>query len=194
MFTNGSAIDWDWIDTYPNKIVLVFSIDAIGKPAEYIRVGTDWPIVEQNFRRAQSHPKVEVRVNITASAYNYYYIGDVIDFLIPQWPSVVSIGTPQELHLREPVIPIGHRDTIISKLTTAVENIKQAEIESGQKAHVTNAVVALITNLKTQPWDKKCYSQFRDFVINMDKIKRIHVDDYCKNIADMLAEQLVEIF
>jgi len=194
MFTNGSAIDWEWIDAYPGKIVLVFSIDAIGKPAEYIRAGTDWPVVEQNFRRAQSHSKVEVRVNITASVYNYYYISDIINFLIPQWPSVLLIGTPQELHLIEHVIPIDHRDIIIARLETTIQNIQQAEIESGQKSHVTNAIMALITNLETQPWDKKYYNEFRDFVIKMDKIKRIQIADYCENVADMLSEHPVEIF
>ena len=194
MFTNGSAIDWDWVDAYPNKIVLVFSIDAIGKPAEYIRVGTDWPVVEQNFLRAQSHPKVEVRVNITASVYNYYYMCDVIDFLIPQWPSVVSIGTPHEPHFREHVIPTDHRDVIIARLEATVKNIQQAKIESGQKAHVTNAVIALISSLQTQPWDKKQYNEFRDFVIKMDRTKRIQINDYCKNVADMLSKQPVEIF
>ena len=193
IFTNGSAIDWDWIDAYSNKIVLVFSIDAIGKPAEYIRFGTDWSVVEQNFRRAQLHPKVEVRVNITASAYSYYYMSDVINFLIPHWPSVLSIGIPHELHFREHVIPVDHRNVIISRLEAAVNNVQQAEIEFGQKMHITNALTSLITNLRTQPWDEKYYNEFRDFVIKMDSTKHIRIGDYCENIANMLFKQPIEI-
>jgi sulfatase maturation enzyme AslB (radical SAM superfamily) len=128
MFTNGSAVDWEWVDSYPGKIVLVFSIDAVGRAAEYIRFGTDWAVVEQNLQKARTHPKVELRVNITMSAYNFHYVNDVIDLLTPDWPAVVSFGIPDELHFRESIIPIKHRDKIIEKMQKSLENIQQAEI------------------------------------------------------------------
>jgi len=188
MFTNGSAVDWEWIDSYPGKIVLVFSIDAVGRAAEYIRFGTDWSVVEQNLQKARTHAKVELRVNITMSAYNFSYINDVIDLLTPNWPAVVSFGVPDELHFKESVIPSNHRDNIIVKLQKSLENIQQATIESGQKSHATNALTFVINNLQTQPWDQKSFEKFQNFVVSMDQVKKIHISDYCSDVADMLVE------
>jgi organic radical activating enzyme len=188
MFTNGSAVDWEWIDSYPGKIVLVFSIDAVGRAAEYIRFGTDWSVVEQNLQKARTHAKVELRANITMSAYNFSYINDVINLLIPNWPAVVSFGVPDELHFKESVIPSKHRDNIIVKLQKSLENIQQATIESGQKSHATNALTSVINNLQTQPWDHESFVKFQNFVVSMDQVKKIHISDYCSDVADMLAE------
>ena len=193
LFTNGSAVDWDWVDQYPGKIVMVFSIDAVEKPAEYIRFGTDWTIVEQNLQRAQDHPSVELRVNITQTVYNYYYISDIIDFLIPRWPSVVSFGLPQESHFQEHVVPIKYRKEIISKLVKSVKKIQQADIETGQKSHATNALNSLITNFQSHAWNLDAYNTFKKFVNSMDRVKHINIRDYCEFVADMLSEQPVEI-
>jgi sulfatase maturation enzyme AslB (radical SAM superfamily) len=188
MFTNGSAVDWSWIDSYPGKIVLVFSIDAVGRAAEYIRFGTDWTVIEQNFQKARAHPNVELRVNITLSAYNLNYVKDVVKLLTPNWPGVVSFGIPHQLHFRESVIPIKHRDKIIVGLQSSVIEIQQAEIESGQKSHAVNALTSIINNLQTQPWDYTLYKEFQKFVSDMDRVKHLQIRDYCADVADMLAE------
>jgi hypothetical protein len=188
MFTNGSAVDWEWIDSYPGKIVLVFSLDAVGRAAEYIRLGTDWSVVEQNFQRARDHSKVELRVNITLSAYNLNYVRDVVDLLTPKWPHVVSFGIPHQPHFRENIIPVSYRDKIIVSLQSCVIALQQAEIESGQKSHAVNALSSMINSLQTQPWDNSGYREFQKFVSDMDRVKRIYVSDYCADIAAMLEE------
>ena len=188
MFTNGSAVDWEWVDSYPGKIVLVFSIDAVGRAAEYIRFGTEWPVVEQNLQKARNHPNVELRVNITLSAYNLNYINDVIELLTPNWPEVVSFGIPHQSHFKEVVIPIKHRRKIIVGLQSSVISIQQAEIELGQKSHAVNALTSIINNLQTQPWDYTLYKEFQKFVSDMDRVKHLQIRDYCADVADMLAE------
>jgi hypothetical protein len=193
LFTNGSAVDWDWVDQYPGKIILVFSIDAVGKPAEYIRFGTEWAIVEQNLQRAHDHPNVELRVNITQTVYSYYYISDIIDLLVPCWPSVVMFGLPQESHFQEHVVPSKYREEIILKLSKSVKKIQQADIESGQKSHATNALNSLISNLQSHPWNLNAYNTFKKFVSDMDRVKHVNIRDYCEFVADVLSEQPVEI-
>ena len=186
MFTNGSYIDWNWVNDYAGKITMVFSIDAVGRPAEYIRFGTVWEEVHANFIRAQQHPKIQLRVNITASVYNYNYISDIIDLLVTDWPAVVTFGTPRLTYLLERVIPTAQRSNTIAKLKQSVEKIQQAEIESGQKANATNALNSIINNLQTQPWDNTEYNKLCDFVKRMDRVKKISVKDYCKDLYEML--------
>jgi len=175
MFTNGSHVDWNWVDAYPGRITMVFSIDAVGPAAEYVRYGTDWPVVLANFRRAQAHAKIELRVNITMSVYNYHLIPDVINLLIPQWPIVVSFGQPRQLYLTEVAVPPAQRPELIQQLQTAVDQLLAANIEICQQQNAANALGAVIANLKQPNFNAEQFGQLREFVAKMDQVKRISV-------------------
>ena len=177
MFTNGSHVDWPWVDRYAGRIAMVFSIDAVGQAAEYVRYGTDWPVVLKNYCQAQAHPKVDLRVNITMSAYNYHLIDSVIELLAPQWPSVVSFGVPRQAHLTEAAIPVKHRAELIKSLQHAVSRLLLAEIESDQKHNAVNAVRSVIANLEQPNFDPAQFDRLREFVHNMDQVKRINIVD-----------------
>ena len=177
MFTNGSHVDWNWVNSYSGKITMVFSIDAVGKPAEYVRPGTDWSVVHDNFTRAQQHPKIELRVNVTTSIYNYHLIEDVIDMLLPHWPSVVNFGRPNEPHLREASVPELNRLALIESLEKCVKKLWLAKIEHGQKHNAINAVNTIVNNLKKIPFDPECYKQIKQFIKSMDQVKRLNIAD-----------------
>ena len=74
-----------------------------------------------------------------------------------------------------------------------MEKIQQANIESGQKSHATNALKSLISNLQSHPWNPDAYNKFKSFVNSMDQVKHVNIRDYCEFVADMLSEQPVEI-
>ena len=194
MFTNGSAVDWNWVDNYAGIITMVFSIDAVGRPAEYIRFGTEWEEVKNNLYRAMNHPKIETRVNITTSVYNYYHIIDVIELLVQRWPNVVSFGTPKETHFLESAIPLTYRRTIVERLSSAIFKIQKATIESGQKSNATNALKSIVNNLLEQPWNHNEHQILCNFVAKMDQVKKINVSDYDDFLSAVLTEQPVEIF
>jgi sulfatase maturation enzyme AslB (radical SAM superfamily) len=177
MFTNGSHVDWDWVDAYPGKITMVFSIDAVGPPAEYVRVGTNWSIVNSNFVKAQTHPKIQLRVNITTSVYNYHLIEGVIDLLTPQWPTVVSFGTPHQLYMRESVVPVETRKELIQSLERCIDKIWQSQIESGQQHNAVNAIQSIINNFNQLSFDADLFQQLRQFVKSMDQVNRINIVD-----------------
>ena len=177
MFTNGSHVDWPWVDRYAGKITMVFSIDAVGTAAEYVRFGTNWNQVHLNFVQAQQHAKIELRVNITMSAYNYHLIDSVIELLAPQWPAVVSFGVPRQAHFTEVVVPTQHRAELIESLQRAVNRLLSADIESGQQHNAVNAVRSVIANLEQPNFDPEQFSRLRDFVHRMDQVKRINVKD-----------------
>lgn len=185
-FTNGSSLDHDLIASFPGKFTLVFSFDAVGQPAEYIRFGTDWPKVLSNFNQARSIKNVEIRVNITTSVYNFYYFPDVIDLLVSNWPAVVSFGPAMEEHFSEKVIPIKFRHRLIERLETSVAQLLTANIEKDQKSNAVNAVNTIINNLKTLPYDPELHDQFKDYVNTIDTVKKANLKDYCPEIAELL--------
>jgi sulfatase maturation enzyme AslB (radical SAM superfamily) len=177
MFTNGSHVDWAWVDAYPAVITMVFSIDAVGQAAEYVRYGTDWPVVLANYHRAQAHAKVELRVNITMSVYNYHLIPDVISMLAPQWPKVVSFGQPRQTHLTEVSIPPAQRPELIEKLQGAVDQLLAANIEVDQQHNAVNALRSVIANLYQPNFDSVQFDKLKQFVKSMDRVKRISIMD-----------------
>ena len=55
-----------------DKHVMVFaSIDHVGERAEYIRAGTDWGKIEENYLLASAIPNIAMTVNTVLSVFNY---------------------------------------------------------------------------------------------------------------------------
>ena len=189
-FTNGSVINLDLINAVRRKFTLVFSLDAVGIPAEYIRYGTEWSTVWANYQKAKTIPHVMTRVNITTSPYNYFYFPDLIDLLLEDWPEVVSFGSPTEEFLNEKIIPLNLRPTIINRLVDTAEKLKQSNIEQNQKSNAINAVQSIIGNLKSTAYDQKLHQQFVEFVGKMDHVKNINFNDYCGEISELLTVQI----
>ena len=186
VFTNGSCIDFSQLQSFKNPITLVFSMDAINRPAEYIRFGTDWATVWNNYLQVRQLPNVDVRVNITTSAYNFYYFSELLDSLMVDWPSVVTFGTVVEDHLKESVIPVQYRNEIINKLSQCVTKLENADIETGQKHNAINAVNAIINNLITLDFDPIGHEKLKSFIQKMDKVKQINICDYCEFTTKIL--------
>lgn len=177
MFTNGSHVDWSWVDAYSGSITMVFSLDAVGSAAEYVRFGTDWPVVCDNFTKAQQHPKIQLRVNVTTSVYNYHLIEDVIDFLIPQWPVVVSFGRSRQPHLCEVAVPNENRPGLIVSLERVINKLQTATIDLDQQHNAINTVRIIIDNLKQNNFDVTQFNKLRQLVKSLDQVKRISVVD-----------------
>ena len=185
-FTNGSVVNLDLLSKPNRKFTLIFSLDAVGRAAEYIRFGTVWNEVINNFNLVRDLNNVEVRVNITTSVYNFYYFADVIDLLLPNWPSVVSFGPAHEDIYSERVIPLEKRQPIIDRLYRCIDNIAKANIEAGQKSNALNAVQAIINNLNTSVYDLGLHEQFKIFVERMDSVKKVNLQDFCPEIANLI--------
>lgn len=190
IFTNGSNIDFNFIKNYKGKLTLVFSLDAIGKPAEYIRYGTSWDIVLKNFNDCKNFKNINLRVNITTSPYNYFYLKDLIEFLVQDWPEVVSFGVAStsnnSLFMDETVIPMENRKKIVDSLNDTKSILMYADIEYYQKINAINAVESIINNLINFNWNESKFTQFKNFVKSMDSVKNISCLDYCPEVADFI--------
>jgi len=189
LFTNGSAIDWNWLDTYTGKITLVFSLDAVGKPAEYIRFGTVWKDVIENYRRCLNFKEnVKVRVNVTSSVYNYHYLTDLMGLLVQQWPEVVNFGIPDEEHLSESVIPLATRELVIAEVDCAIKIIATSgnKIKKDQWYNTINALKSINQNLKQQSWDSVQYNFLKTYIEKLDVVKNIKIFDYCPETVKIL--------
>lgn len=67
---------------FKHKIEVCASIDHYGARAEYIRHGTDWVKVENNFKQVKQLSNVNLTINTVLSAFNYATLGDFYQYLI----------------------------------------------------------------------------------------------------------------
>lgn len=186
-FTNGSVLRPELLLDTGRKYTLVFSLDAVGSAAEYIRFGTVWNTVLANFNYVQKElPHVELRVNITTSVYNWLYFPDLIELLVDRWPAVVSFGIASELEFTEAVVPSHARTPIIQRLESCLSKLELAQIESDQKHNAVNAVSSIIHNLKVTAYDQVLHDKFKDYVVKMDQVKGIKLGDHCPELAVLL--------
>lgn len=189
IFTNGSMIDMNFLQSHVGKLTVIFSLDAVGRPAEYVRPGTVWSDVWSNYCAVKSLHNVQTRVNITCSAYNYWHLPDLLDLLCEDWPSVVTFGQPREDWYKESVIPVSLRPLLIERLTQALTKINGTDIELGQKHNAVNVVKSIITNLNQLDFDVTNHRVFCDFVHRMDRVKKLNVVDYCDFLSKVLTDQ-----
>jgi len=190
IFTNGSVVDVEWLANYAGKITLVFSLDAVGVAAEYVRFGCKWADVWANYQRCLEIDTIEVRVNITTSPYNYAYILPLVEQLLPQWPKVVSWGIASQssnsLFMCESAVPTEKRTTVIAYLEPVVELLSQANIDHMQKINAINAITSIVSNLNAWPYDADKHKQMLDFIQDMDQVKHVDIQDYCPEVVDYL--------
>lgn len=188
LFTNTSIIKEDLIRSYDHTFTIVSSIDAVGRPAEYIRFGTAWQDVDENFKKLKTFKNVIQRVNITCSAYNFYFIDDVIGYLINDWPEVVSFGTPNEKHFNENVLPLSIRPKIIEKLNLSIASLQSKfEIKLDQRQNAVQALTAICNNLSKNIYDLENHQILKNFSKKMDMVKNINHSDYHKYFVELLS-------
>ena len=186
LFTNTSIIREDIISSYTGTLTIVSSLDAVGKPAEYIRFGTEWETIEKNFQKLKKFKNVKNRVNITTSAYNFYYISDVVEFLLEDWPEVVSFGIAIEPKFREWVIPLHMRDDVITRLQSVIKKIEIANIVLDQKQNAIMNIQSIIKNLKENPYNEEQHLALKQFSKKLDIVKKIDSSVYGEYLKELL--------
>ena len=178
IFTNGSCVDYDFIDKYKGKLTLVFSLDAVGTPSEYVRNGTVWPEVLNNYLKCKNYKNVEQRVNVTTSPYNYHLLEELVDFLIEDWPNVVTFAGAYQTEMSEQSIPLQFRAQLVSSLDRTVEKLSNTLIEEGQRQNAINAIASISNNLKTQTFNKDLFENWKSLTLSLDKIKNQKPDEF----------------
>jgi hypothetical protein len=184
LFTNGSQIDWEFIDSYTGSMTIVFSLDAVGSPAEYIRFGTKWPVVENNYKKMLSRNGVETRVNVTTSIFNYLYLPALLQMLGQNRPKIITWGYASKPHFT--AAAVADKSTIITSIDQALDLIPAMGLDTGQFHHANNALTGLKHNIQETPFQLEVSDKLRDFIRQMDRIKHINLRDHCPELASLL--------
>jgi hypothetical protein len=114
----------------------------------------------------------------------------LLDFLLLNYPSVITFGYPEEKHFSPNIIPNELRPDAIDKLMTAIKNVLGSKIDKHQKNNVIHAIRSIINALKTADWDKDNLRKWQQFVNKMDTVKNINAKDYSNFLTKLLEYQI----
>jgi organic radical activating enzyme len=188
VFTNCSTVPHKFISEYKGKLTLIASLDAIGNVANYIRYGTVWDEVHKNYQELLSIDNINLRVNVTTSVYNLPYVAELIDYLLPKWPEIVSFGIPKDDYLNIPAIPYHLRSEIIDSLTRVMVNVSDSNMVTHQKQNTDNVLKQLVYSLKERNYNKTTHKKLISYCTALDKVKNTFASDYDVYYQQLLME------
>jgi hypothetical protein len=158
---------------FSKNIMIYASVDHYGDRAEYIRSGTDWGLVENNFLTAKKTPYIHLQMNTVFSVFNCLTIHEFYDYLVKKELykpsdnvySLYSMSTPD--HLSCHVLPMHLKDRGKYSLEKSIEMFtknKFPNTASHQLRKNINWIYAKDT------WDEQKI-MFQQEVTRLDKIR-----------------------
>jgi organic radical activating enzyme len=158
---------------FTNGVNVYASIDHYGERAEYIRHGTDWGIVESNFKLVKKTPFVNLHMNTVLSVFNVLTINDFYQYLYDNKMysskdnvyTLYNMSTPDFLacHILPPELKIKAKES----LEQAVAFLKSKRFKVQQIQQVSDAIPWATSK---DSWEQQKVN-FRNEVKRLDKIR-----------------------
>lgn len=149
------------------------SIDHYGERAEYIRHGTDWGLVESNFKLVKKTPFINLHMNTVLSVFNILTINDFYQYLYDNDMysnkdsiyMLYNMSTPEFLacHILPPELKIKAKQS----LENTVKFFKDKKFKTAQIQQIEDAIPWSISK---DSWDQQKV-HFRNEVKRLDKIR-----------------------
>lgn len=138
IYTNGSVFNPGFVKRllkFPNA-VLYFSIDAVGKVAEYQRYGASWYVIKQNII-CHAHLPIKIRLHSTMTAYSILDAANLAEYFVELknmkcnasfLPFTAHIAkTPRALEIIN--LNLDLRLKAIQGIETAIEKLSNADYD-----------------------------------------------------------------
>ena len=149
------------------------SIDHYGERAEYIRHGTDWGVVESNFKLVKKTPFINLHMNTVLSVFNVLTIHEFYEYLYDNGMysnkdsvyMLYNMSTPAFLacHILPPDLKIKAKES----LEKTVAFLKSKKFKPHQIQQIEDAIPWAMSK---DSWDQQKV-QFRNEVKRLDKIR-----------------------
>jgi hypothetical protein len=117
---------------FTNKVQVYASVDHYGARAEYIRHGTDWAVVEENFLLAKKSPNIQIQMNTVLSLYNYTTFLEFYQYLSDKGlysnstNSIYYMNSPE--FLTSKILPYYHKEQGKTKILKLIDILTSLNI------------------------------------------------------------------
>jgi hypothetical protein len=149
------------------------SIDHYGERAEYIRHGTDWGLVESNFKLVKKTPFINLHMNTVLSVFNVLTIHEFYQYLYDNdmysgsdsTYMLYNMSTPEFLACH--ILPPELKAKAKQSLENTVKFFKDKKFKTAQIQQIEDAIPWSISK---DSWDQQKV-HFRNEVKRLDKIR-----------------------
>ncbi len=166
---------------FTKPIQMNASVDHIKERAEYIRHGTDWAIVESNFKKLTQYDFVHMTMNTVLSVFNYLTFDQFYGYLIDNDMYAKNESVYQIYNMSSPahyachILPEELKDKGDESMAKTMRNLRTHNTNSNNLTIVNNARVW--AKSKTNTFDlapgsiETNIKMFQDEIARLDKIR-----------------------
>jgi len=173
---------------FDNKIDVYASIDDFGKRAEYIRSGTVWENIEENFRKVKSVPYVVMQINSVLSIFNFTTFSEFYHYLLDKelyLPTdeanyIYNMISPQ--HLAAIALPTHLKIQGIEGLESVIARMDGMGFRND---HTQPLIDAKKWVLSSDTWEEH-RSAFQEETKRLDKIREEKFADVFPELAELM--------
>ena len=169
---------------FKHKIQVFASIDHYGDRAEYIRHGTDWAKVEENFTQVKKTPYMQLTMNTVLSVFNILTIHEFYQYLIEKQLynskdhiySLYNMTDP--LHISSHILPYDYKLKGKDSLERCIKSLKDNNFEN---KHIAQQEQSLTWLFSKNTWDQQ-KNMFRSEIQRLDNIRG---EDFSKTFPEL---------
>jgi len=173
---------------FKKPIEVYASLDDFGKRAEYIRSGTVWEEIEENFRRVKSVPYVATQINSVLSIFNfttfsefYHYLLDNDLYKPTDWANTIyNMISP--VHITALALPMDMKLKGVDGLESVIERMKSLGFRND---HIQPFVDAKKWVMAEHTWEKY-KDQFREETNRLDALREEKFVDVFPELAELM--------
>ena len=169
---------------FDKKIEIFASIDHYGERAEYIRHGTNWGTVENNFLLIKENPHINLQINTVLSVFNLLTIHDFYQYLIDKKLFTVSDRVCTLYNMTHPVflschiLPEKYKLKGKESLQKYIDILIQNKFAGKHRNYPDQSIVWLFSN---NTWDQH-QTQFRSEIQRIDNLRG---EDFNKTFPEL---------
>lgn len=176
---------------FTHNVIVYASIDHYGERAEYIRHGTDWAQVENNFDTIRRTSNIDIQMNTVLSVYNCSSMLEFYKYLIDKKlytrtdgsNNIYNLATPEFLSAN--ILPDRYKIKARANLQELTKVMKVAFHENNNKLDpVTNSIAWLAAD---STWDQY-KEQFKAETLRIDQIRGEDFNRTFPELAGLLDE------
>lgn len=173
---------------FDKKVEIYASLDDFGKRAEYIRSGTNWAQVEENFRKVRNVPYTSTQINSVLSIFNFVTFGEFYHYLLDNklyTPkdhvfTIYNMISPQ--HIAALALPTHLKLQGIEGIEGVIKRMKEMKFSD---LHLQQLVDAKKWVLSDNTWEKH-KTEFVEETNRLDKIREEKFIEVFPELAEMM--------
>jgi len=169
---------------FNHRIDISASIDHYGERAEYIRHGTNWSTVEENFAAVKKTPYINLTMNTVLSVFNLLTIHEFYQYLIDKQLYISTDHVYSLYNMSDPVHLSGHILPNEYKLKGKESLEKYIKILNDNKfknKHLTQPEQSLNWLFSKNTWEEQ-KDKFRSEIHRLDNLRG---EDFSKTFPEL---------